>query len=178
MQLRAALAVAAAGIMVAGPSAPLAAEVTTYTYDAKGRITTACNAKPATGDLSRYRHDPADNRTSYSHIRTELTIPAETSIYSPNGKFMFRMQSDSNLVVYGNFGAGWTPLWASNTVGTGATFAAFQSDGNLVLYGPSGAVWASGTQYHCATLTMQNDGNVVIQDLLSNVLWSTGTGGH
>jgi len=51
------------------------------------------------------------------------------------------MQADGNLVLY----QGATPLWASNTAGTGANIAAMQSDGNLVLYGPSGPVWATNT---------------------------------
>lgn len=90
------------------------------------------------------------------------------------------MQGDGNLVVYGNFGAGWTPLgWASNTVGSGATQASFQSDGNLVVYTASAAVWASGTsQSHCATLSVQDDGNVVIKDIAGQIVWQTNTGGH
>jgi len=152
----------------------------TFTYDALGRLTTACDAAPDSGNLTVYKFDPAGNRQTYQHSRTEQTLALNAPIYSPNGKIILIMQDDGNLVVYGNFGAGWTPLgWASNTVGSGATHASFQSDGNLVVYTAAAAVWASGTsQYHCATLFVQDDGNVVIKDIAGQIVWQTNTGGH
>lgn len=152
----------------------------TFTYDAQGRLTTSCDAAPDSGNLTVYHFDPAGNRQTYQHSRTDQTLALNAPVYSPNGKVQFVMQGDGNLVVYGNFGAGWTPLgWASNTVGSGATVAAFQSDGNLVVYTPSAAVWSSGTyQSHCATLSVQDDGNVVIKDIAGQIVWQTNTGGH
>lgn len=152
----------------------------TYTYDGLGRLMTACEAMPGWGDLTVYHFDAAGNRQTYQHSRTEQTLALNAPIYSPNGKIILIMQDDGNLVVYGNFGAGWTPLgWASNTVGSGATHASFQSDGNLVVYTASGAAWASNTSHsHCATLSVQDDGNVVIKDISGQIVWQTNTGGH
>jgi len=86
------------------------------------------------------------------------------------------MQSDGNLVQYGPSGG----LWASNTVGSGAAFAAFQPDGNLVLYRSDGVpVWSTGTSaYLCANLAIQNDGNVVIVNMNGVPVWATNTSGH
>lgn len=161
---------------------PASADATkiSYSYDAIGRLVSVCEAAPNAGELTTYQYDAASNRKRYSHQRVDQSLAVETSILSPNGKVMFRMQSDGNLVVYGDLGSGWVPLgWATNTVGTGANVAAFQSDGNLVLYGPSGAIWSSGTwSSHCATLSVQNDGNVVIKNMQGNIVWATNTGGH
>lgn len=151
-----------------------------YSYDALGRLTSACDAKPASGDLSIYRYDAAGNRSLYAHARTEQTLSVGGAIYSPNNQYVFIMQGDGNLVLYVRSGSNWVPMnWATNTVGTGANTAAFQSDGNLVLYGPSGAIWSSNTwQYHCANLSVQDDGNVVIRNVQGDAVWATNTGGH
>jgi hypothetical protein len=77
-----------------------------------------------------------------------------------------KFQSDDNLVMYKN---GTTVLWASHTVGSGATQLLFQRDGNLVLYtaGYQKAVWSSKSQNKCLSpeqpaLSTQSDGNMVI----------------
>jgi hypothetical protein len=103
----------------------------------------------------------------------ELT--ANKSVASCNGTYTLIMQGDGNLVLY----QGSTPLWASNTVGSGADEAIMQGDGNLVLYTSAGApVWASNTAGNSgAYLDVQNDGNVVINSASGTVLWSTGTAG-
>lgn len=164
------------------PAAPASADASniTYSYDALGRLTAACDATPALGNLSTYHYDAAGNRSLYAHSRTDQALPVDGPIYSPNGQYMFIMQGDGNLVLYFHSGSGWVPMnWATNTVGTGANFATFQSDGNLVVYAPSGPVWSSNTwQNHCATLSVQNDGNVVIRNVQGDMVWSTNTGGH
>jgi hypothetical protein len=152
-----------------------------YRYDALGRLETSCLALPGDGELSSSSLDPAGNRSAVSNWKTDLAVYADQSIFSQNGKFNLRMQSDGNLVVYGDFGTGWVSLgWSSNTVGTGANVAYFQSDGNLVLYNSSGvAIWASHSDVNrCASLSVENDGNVKITSLDGVILWQTGTGGH
>jgi len=151
----------------------------TYTYDAKGRVTSICDQRPSSGDLTTYRFDAADNRTLYQHSRTEQALPVGSAIYSPNGLYQFIMQGDGNLVLYRKSGSTWIAVgWATNTVGSGATVAAFQSDGNLVLYAGSVAVWSTNTwQYHCATLAVQSDGNIVIRDVSGNIVWQSNTTG-
>jgi YD repeat-containing protein len=151
---------------------------TSYTYDARGRLTSVCDATNNVGNLATYRHDAADNRQQQISKSTTHSLFAAEGIYSADGRFWLTMQTDSNFVLYGNFGAGWTPLWATATNATGAHHAEFQWDGNLVVYNSSAAVWASGTYYPCATLTVQNDGNVVITNVDGVVVWHTATGGH
>jgi hypothetical protein len=96
------------------------------------------------------------------------------SIISQNGQCKLVLQSDGNLVLY------WLnnnrPLWASNTLGRGASNAVMQSDGNFVLYKSDGtALWASGTNGNPgAVVVMQNDGNLVVYSR-ANPLWASGT---
>jgi hypothetical protein len=150
-----------------------------YTHDAKGRLTSVCNAAPSAGDLTLYRFDAADNRTTYQHSRTDQTLPPGSAIYSPNGLYQFIMQSDGNLVLYRKSGSTWIAVgWSTNTYGSGADLAVFQSDGNLVVYRGSLALWSTNTwQYHCATLAVQSDGNIVIRDVSGNIVWQSNTTG-
>lgn len=71
-----------------------------YTYDARGRLTTVCEAAPGSGDLTVYRFDAAGNRQTCQHSRTDQALLVDAPIYSPNGKIMLVMQGDGNLVVY------------------------------------------------------------------------------
>jgi hypothetical protein len=84
------------------------------------------------------------------------------------------MQSDSNLVIYSVTSSGWVPLWATNTVGSGASHAAFQSDGNLVLYTASGTpVWQSVTYTNpCASIAVTDSGKATITNTSGTVVWS------
>jgi hypothetical protein len=146
-----------------------------YIYDARGRLSIACQAPPYAGYRRTYAHDKADNRQSAVAQNFVLTITAGTGVHSPDGRFYLTMQTDQNFVLYGPSGA----LWATATNGTGASFAAFQGDGNFVLYTSGGVpVWSSGTNSHCANLAIQNDGNVVIYSPQGAPVWATNTGGH
>ncbi|MEI8025518.1 MAG: hypothetical protein WCI18_04135 [Pseudomonadota bacterium] len=93
---------------------------------------------------------------------------------STDGRFQLAMQEDGNLVIYQAGSA----IWASNTGGSGATFAILQYDGNLLLYKDSSVVWASHTGGRKAnSLIMQNDGNLVIYNG-SDPVWASNTGGR
>lgn len=100
------------------------------------------------------------------------------SIYSSNGWYRLTMQGDGNLVVTNKANI---VTWATNTAGSGATFAWFQGDGNLVLYDNLLNVkWASwnGPNYPYNTgtlLWMQPDGNLVIYNTAGQFLWYSGT---
>jgi hypothetical protein len=120
-----------------------------------------------------------------------------TDYGSSKSPYYLQMQSDSNLVIYGNSG----PVWATGTNGRGlcntiyqgegiitnqhlsddsGTFSLYlQDDGNLVLYGCWGySSWASNTanSSNSRNLSMQSDGNLVIYE--SGVAkWATGTNG-
>jgi hypothetical protein len=104
---------------------------------------------------------------------------AGNGIRSCDGRFLFIMQGDGNLVQY----EGNTPLWATNTAGRGVMTLVMQGDGNLVMYPwnsvGSNAVWASNTAGNPgAYLAVQNDGNVVIYTSSGVAIWSTGTCCH
>ena len=94
---------------------------------------------------------------------------------SPGDHYQLAMQTDGNFVLY----EGSTPLWSSNTTGTGsANFAIMQDDGNLVVSkSASVAVWSSGTGGRgCGYyLAVQTDGNVVLYTTGGTPIWSTGT---
>lgn len=157
-----------------------AGETTNYSYDALGRLTSVCDATPYDARQTSYQLDSAGNRKSYSSASKIQTLYPGDSLYSPNGRFKLTFQADSNLVVLGDLGSGWSSLgWSSGTAGTGATVLGFQSDGNLVLSKPGVAIWDSGTwTNYCSTLAVQDDGNVVIRSAAGALLWQTGTGGH
>ena len=158
-------------------SASLASETRLYTYDALGRLTIACRARPGDSERTNYSFDAADNRQSYANTATIMVLPADSSLFSLNHSYYLRMQGDGNLVLFGPT----TSLWASNTAGSGAIAAKQQPDGNLVLYNSSNAiVWSSGTGMgnSCALLSVRDDGNAVISNDAGATIWSKGTSGN
>lgn len=165
--------IAVISAMILSGAHKLTAETTIYSYDAKGRLRSSCQYN--SGRVVKYNLDRADNRTRYLSQDVIVRLNTNQRLYSQDQRFFLAMQGDGNLVLYGPTGA----LWASHTVGSGASFTAFQSDGNLVLYGPSGAIWASNTAGNsCSNLAIQNDGNLVIYAANGAAIWSTGTYGH
>ncbi len=99
-------------------------------------------------------------------------------LWTCQGRYQFCMQTDGNLVLYRDR----TPLWASNTNGTGATKAIMQDDGNFVVYAPDRAVWASNTNRSGGEghyVIVQGDGNVVMYNAFTHqAIWATGTNGR
>ncbi len=115
---------------------------------------------------------PASAAAGTDKLGPDEWLFVDQSITSADGMLTLLMQSDGNLVLY-LIGVG--PLWATNTVGSGADRLLMQSDGNLVLYNPSrGPVWASNTVGESSTLILQNDGNLVIYRK-SGPVWATNT---
>lgn len=95
------------------------------------------------------------------------------SLRSADGHYIFVMQADGDLVLYGTSGA----LWSSGTVGNPGAWVGMQGDGNLVVYSPSNqALWSSGTAGNGGDhLGVQTDGNVVIYSAGAQALWATNT---
>jgi hypothetical protein len=106
-------------------------------------------------------------------------LGTEQSLWSCDGRFQLKMQSDGNLVLYKNGGGA---LWDSNTNGDGSDRVIMQEDGNLVVYKSSGSpVWSAksnSTANRYAHLLVQNDGNLVIYNQSGSVVWSSGTCCH
>ena len=130
-----------------------------------------------------------------SPLQAGQVLPAGDALVSPGGQYVLDMQTDGNLVVYGNG----CVIWASGTNGTGSgDYLAMQADGNLVVYNSSGSqVWAAGRanadelctggelhvgQYLYSPsgqyeVTMQPDGNLVVYTSAGVPLRATGTDG-
>jgi len=102
------------------------------------------------------------------------TLQAGQELISDGGQYALAMQTDGNLVVYGNGCA----LWASNTAGTGSSdHLVMQTDGNLVIYTSAGRpVWASNTVGSGSGdyLAMQTDGNLVVYTSANHAVWASG----
>lgn len=115
-------------------------------------------------------------------VGRNVTLSANQSLVSGNGRYILVFQDDGNLVVYDMLG-GMDAVWSTNTQGKAAGgFAAMQADGNLVVYDARNRPqWASSTNGAGVgrdfSLAMQDDGNLVIYDgRNSQPLWSLGTG--
>ena len=102
----------------------------------------------------------------------ETTLHQEQFLTS--GKYILKMQSDGNLVIY----KGHSALWATGTNGHGNPpyRLVMQPDNNAVIYG-NGAfqvVWTTHTNEHGvkpARLVLHNDANLVMYDFNNHVLW-------
>ena len=77
--------------------------------------------------------------------RGNRTMRRGMSVRSTDGRYLFAMQTDGNLVLYGPSGRA---TWATDRL-TGAwrsqEYVVFQPDGNLVTYGGGRPIWASNT---------------------------------
>jgi hypothetical protein len=112
---------------------------------------------PATG--SGVGNSTFDGRNFLRSSDAPTLLPGHY-ILSSDARFVFILQPDGNLVLYG---PGYIPLWATNTSGLSVDHLSMQGDGNLVLYGPGGVVrWQSNTNGGASHLTVQDDGNAVV----------------
>ena len=107
-------------------------------------------------------------------LQAGQVLRAGQTMVSGGGQYTLAMQTDGNLVVYGND----CVIWASNTAGTGsANYLAMQTDGNLVIYTSAGKpVWASNTAGTGSAnyLAMQGDGNLVVYTNAGKSVWGAG----
>lgn len=94
-------------------------------------------------------------------------------LVSPDGGTVLVLQTDGNLVLYGDGGA----LWHTHTDGRGGARLVLQGDGNLVLYDTAGrALWHTGTNGSAAQrLELQSDGNLVLYTAANAALWNSQT---
>lgn len=129
--------------------------------------------------------------------RSQCQTPAQAGVLvnsfaggylSQDRRFLLTVQDDENVVLrfyQAGFDAAGTysVLWNSKTNRNYryAMRLEFQTDGNLVAYenNTGFAMWSSKTSGNPgATLTVQNDGNVVIKNAAGVVKWSTNTCCH
>jgi hypothetical protein len=119
---------------------------------------------------------PAGAAAGGSILSAGQQLQAGQELVSVGGQYQLAMQTDGNLVIYGNG----CVVWASNTAGTGShDDLSMQTDGNLVIYTSAGkAVWASGTAGTggANSLNMQADGNLVVYTGAAKPVWASGAG--
>lgn len=174
--------------------------VTVSYYDALGRV--RATASPATTAdnltaVTKFQRDAYGNvvvktethvykltatADALAAIGPNTLVPGQNltqgqNIYSADGRYIFTLQTDGNLVVYDRHN-GLQAVWNSGTGGSGADKFSFQADGNLVLYKGATVVWNAGKAGQGGTsLAMQADGNLVLYTASSAALWYTGADG-
>jgi len=120
----------------------------------------------------------------FSNVRRNTILNTCDALLSPNRRYLFAIQDDSNLVIYDTTNS--NPIWKSGTsIDTDISNPPqliFQDDDNLVLYGYNTIsnkydkpIWNTNTAHTTGTstrLTMQDDGNLVIYNN-DVVIWSS-----
>jgi hypothetical protein len=96
-------------------------------------------------------------------------------LVAATGGCFLRTQTDGNVVVYVQGGAGLAARWDAGTWGFPGAYLALQRDGNLVLYSAADRpLWATGTLGAGGTrLVVQHDCNVVLYRSDDRAVWST-----
>lgn len=102
------------------------------------------------------------------------------ALVSPNGVYTLLMQGDGNLVVYqGEIKNAGAPnpsgkvVWAANTQGNGEQ-AMFTADGYFAVLVGSKRTWQErGAAAPGGTVTMQDDGNLVVSGADGKAVWSS-----
>ena len=176
---------ACAAILLTG-SAAAAQTTQTYRYDANGRLTATITAGPNSGVLSSYLLDDADNQVARNNFpggsraiasrlsSGEFLLPGQ-QLTSADGRLTLKAQQDGDLVLW--FGS--TPLWASATANGKSLYLRLESSGVTTLVDARGVtLWATPAAGANATLTLQNDGNLVLKSSGGSVVWQSNTCCH
>lgn len=176
---------ACAAILFTG-SAAAAQTTQTYRYDANGRLIAAITAGPSSGAFSSYALDDADNRASRNNDAAvapsvawrlssgESLLPGQ-QLTSQDGRFALKAQQDGNVVLW--FGS--TQLWASGTANGKSLYLTLEPGGAATLFDvPQNPIWATPAAGADATLTLQNDGDLVLKTSGGSVVWHSNTCCH
>jgi YD repeat-containing protein len=176
------LALSVALIIAVSTGAAYATPETNYMYDALGRILLVTYPD---NSQDGFAYDSAGNRVKTVHSNLPASsaagylyagqaIDRNRYIQSPSGRYSLVVQTDGNLVIYGQSGGLWG---APNAFGQPSARLVMQTDGNLVLYDPTNtAIWMSNTGGNPgAQLVMQDDGNLVIYNTSGVSVWASGT---
>jgi hypothetical protein len=112
----------------------------------------------------------------YNTLTAGQVLNPGGSLGSPNGQYTLTYQTDGNLVMY----HGGTAVWAINCWSTCSDGfyppgqTIMQSDGNFVVFNSSSTVvWMSSTSGSGAYLAVRNDGEVVVYSANGASLWSS-----
>ena len=171
----------ACALCLAGSAA--AQSLQTYRYDANGRLTATATARPASGVVTSYALDDADNRTArdnaaivYPAIAWRLSngesLVVGQQLTSQDGRFTLKAETGGDLVL--RFGA--TTLWSAGTATGRSLLLQLQTSGAATLFDVAQAsLWSTPTAGANATLTLQNDGNLVLKNSGGSVVWQSNT---
>ena len=122
--------------------------------------------------------EPAD-AVAWNSNGAEITLqhPQNPSIWSGNGLYELRMQTDGNLVLYSHASSPPYPLWASYTFGSQYR-AKLQNDGNLVVYDRFwNPIYHTGSYGHPgSTWVLSDRGKLSVYNVSSVQLWTSGVG--
>ncbi len=144
------------------------------------RILTTAGIDPS---LVKPAEDDNDilEKTTDSLISGQGLYPGQ-SLLSANQRYELIMQLDNNLVLYEHISVSEKrPLWASNTLRSGALDVVLQNDGNFVMRrGDSNPVWSTktnvqGNNRKAVIAVLQDDGNFVLYDKDNKSIWATNT---
>ena len=98
---------------------------------------------------------------------------------SPSGEHVLILQSDGNLVLYEKMplvdgNVSLDPIWATDTFDQDAWYATMQADGNFVICNRGSEIlWESGTNKAGSFLLLRDDGKLVINDVTA--VWEADT---
>ncbi len=131
------------------------------------------------GDVAICTPDDTRVWTTSTRQRDRLlpdeSLRPDESIWSPNGQYALKYQSNGDLVLYRNRDA--ATLWHTNTDGKPGAACTMQSDGNLVIYDAAQkALWSSVTFNNPGSrLVVQDDGDAAIYRSNDTRIWGTNT---
>lgn len=171
----------------AGPGLGHAQSVQTFRYDEDGRLVAVTTANPGSGRFSSYTLDNADNRTArndfpigypvtpYRLASGEQLVPGQ-QLTSQDGRFALKVQQDGNVVLW--FGE--APLWSTGTATGQSLYFRLQASGVAGLFDVSqNLLWASSPSAGGgSTLTLQDDGDLVLKTSGGVMVWHSNTCCH
>lgn len=114
---------------------------------------------------------PTGDSIIYQPLEGATVLGTGNGLTSPDGRYRLIVQSDGNLVEYGDRGQ---VLFASGTAGHPGAFLALQADGNLVMYSGPVPLWFTSTAAPAGSLlALQDDANLVLYSP-DGAVWSNG----
>lgn len=117
---------------------------------------------------------PASAASSTNTLTNGEILAPSTELTSQSGEYRLRMSPSGSLILYG---AEDTILWKDSTfLGEDGVYAKLGYNGKFAIWdGPNGHAVSDSAAGAGATLTLQNNGNLVLRDGDSTVEWHLGT---
>jgi hypothetical protein len=141
----------------------------------------SCMVDSVTPGLEQWtEHDIAHVNGGWQTLYPDWKLNRDQQIVSKNGRYLARMQSDGNFVLYDTSTSPWAAPWSSATFSSYNTWVHMQTDGNFVVYASDGfGVWAlcSTHTFRSSTIMrLQDDGNLVLYAPGPVAVWASKSG--